>query len=96
MDNEPVIRVTVELIAAATVAAPAETIVQATADEIVDEIARVEAQIANVETETTPWAVAESEERHNEATELVAVLETHLDLLDPLEEPRQPALTTTC
>ena len=66
-----------------------------TAVELVDEIARVEAQVANVETEATPWAVAESEERHNEATELVAVLETHLDLLDPLEEPRQPALTTS-
>ena len=58
-----------------------------------DEISAIsDAQVADTETDGNPWAVAEDEERHHEAEDRVAELETQLgvvllDQVSPLAKP---------
>lgn len=60
---------------------------------ISDELKAIaEAQVADTETDVNPWAVAEDEERHHEAEDRVAELETQLGVVSleqvpPLAKP---------
>ena len=62
-------------------AAPAQACASTEAAAVIqDELSAIaEAEVAATETDSNPWAVAEAEERHNEADDLVAELKIKLN-----------------